>query len=175
MGRPGVLSSSEDEASLSWLDQAGEQSSVLPRSLSRRVVGADRGQTGIVRGSRTGVAGRGPAGTTGRGLRTAPTRLGAGVGGGGLAGASGERAGARGGTPSLACTSTASPRSRGGRADEGWVASLWPGPAQGRQGGKAWADPGGRHCPNRMPERAHCCNTLFMQSAVAGGPSSDAR
>ena len=88
MGRRGVLSSSEEEASLSWLDQTGEQSSVHPRSLSPRAVGADIGQTGIVRGTRTGVAGGGPAGTKGRGLRSAPTRWEAGAGGGGPAGPS---------------------------------------------------------------------------------------
>ena len=45
MGRRGVLSSSEEEASLSWLDQAGEHSSVQPRSLSPwagPVLGGDR-------------------------------------------------------------------------------------------------------------------------------------
>ena len=63
VGLRGALSSLEEEALLSWLDQTGEHSSVQPRSLSPTAAGAESGQTGIVRGSRAGVAGGGPAGT----------------------------------------------------------------------------------------------------------------
>ena len=63
VGLRGVLSSPEEEALLSWLDQTGEHNSVQPRSLSLTAAGAESGQAGIVRGSRAGVAGGGPAGT----------------------------------------------------------------------------------------------------------------
>ena len=118
MGLRGVLSSLEEEASLVWLDQAGEQSSVQPRSCSLSSVGAVNGQMGIVRGSRTRKAGGGPTETTGRGLRSAPTRREVDLGGSRPVVASGGRAGVREGAPQVACTGTATPGDRSGRADE---------------------------------------------------------
>ena len=91
-----VLSSPEEEALLYGLDQTGEHSSVQPRSRTPMAAGAESGQTGTTRGSRTGVAGGGPAGTYGQGLRPGLLRQEAGAGGGGPAGA-----GVSGGTSSV--------------------------------------------------------------------------
>ena len=127
VGLRGVLSSLEEEASLVWLDQTGEQSSVQPRSLSLSSAGAVSGQMGIVRGSRTSGAGGGPANPEGQGLRSAPIRMEVDLGGCRPVVTSGGRAGMREGTPQVACAGTATPAGRGGRADEGRAPSSGPG------------------------------------------------